>query len=263
MYIRKRNIEAGIREQKEGYVFDYTYNYPSDIVNLVSPQLYRSTHGNRVYWFGYEFNPGVSSYQRKRFIDYVKGVGDRSMPDEQLEKFIQLPLKELNSIVNTYHIDCFVYPKSGRSPLVSKMISAIARITSRDMDKCSIELVKSAPTDIQFDWDSFDADYSGNANRYNQARNYVEEVILPGIAEKDYFSLAACVKPKYRKYITNLFQLSYDDINRLSGLQGSNILIVDDINTSGSTIDEVLRIIQKLNTDCNVFIYTLIGHPEI
>ena len=259
----KKSVSTGIRSLSDSYYFDYTYNYPADIVNLVSPQLYKASHNNRIYWFGYEFNPDVPSAQRRGFIDYVKGISDNKMSDGQLEKFIQIPLKELDSIVNTYQIDCFIYPGSGRSPLVRKMISAISRITSRDMTKCSIELVKSAPTDISFDWESFEADYADDSNRYKQAKEYVENVLLPKIKNLDYFSLANTVKPKYRKYITNLFQLSDKEIDKLSGLQGSNILVVDDINTSGSTIDEILRILEKINPNCKIFIYTLIGHPEI
>lgn len=131
------------------------------------------------------------------------------------------------------------------------------------MKRCSIELVKSAPKDIEFDWEPFNADYADDGNRYRQSREYVEKVLIPKIQNLDYFSLANSVKTKYRKYITNLFQISEADLIRLSGLQGKNILVIDDINTSGSTIDEILRIIEKVNSSCNIFIYTLIGHPEI
>ena len=37
------------------------------------------------------------------------------------------------------------------------------------------------------------------------------------------------------------------------------ILRVDDINTSGSTLREPLRIINEINSNCNIYIYTLIG----
>ena len=42
-------------------------------------------------------------------------------------------------------------------------------------------------------------------------------------------------------------------------LDAKNILIVDDINTSGSTLRELLRIINEINSNCNIYIYTLIG----
>ena len=50
------------------------------------------------------------------------------------------------------------------------------------------------------------------------------------------------------------------DIEKISKLQnGFNVLIVDDINTTGSTLQEILRQISILNPNCNIYIYTLIG----
>ena len=39
----------------------------------------------------------------------------------------------------------------------------------------------------------------------------------------------------------------------------AKILIVDDINTSGSTLTEILRIIKAINNQCEIYIFTLIG----
>lgn len=49
------------------------------------------------------------------------------------------------------------------------------------------------------------------------------------------------------------------DIEKLSKLQGPNILVVDDINTTGSTLNEILRKIGQINKNCNIYIFTLIG----
>ena len=83
---------------------------------------------------------------------------------------------------------------------------------------------------------------------------------MPTIEKLDYFSLAASVKPKYRRYIKNFFDFSEEDVKRINNLQGKKILIVDDINTSGSTLNEILRIVRKINPDCEIFIYTHIGN---
>lgn len=50
------------------------------------------------------------------------------------------------------------------------------------------------------------------------------------------------------------------ELEKFSKMQGSNILVIDDINTSGSTLNEILRILNKVNHDCNIYVYTLIGN---
>lgn len=78
---------------------------------------------------------------------------------------------------------------SGRSKLVNEIIRAINSYTSRDLSRCSYNLVKSAATE-------------------------------------------------------------------LSKLKGDKILVVDDINTSGSTLDEILRKISEINKGCEIYLHT-------
>jgi hypothetical protein len=59
------------------------------------------------------------------------------MPNSDLTQFIELPLGELDKRVGMYNLDAFVYPVSGRSQLVNKMINVIGDYSSRDMKGCS------------------------------------------------------------------------------------------------------------------------------
>lgn len=244
------------------FVVDYTYDYPDDLIHLVPPQIYRSSRRNHIYWFGYRFNDGVSSKKRTAFINYVKGIGDNVMPNRDLIQFIEYPLGELHKQISMYKIDAFVYPLSQRSQLVRKMMDVINGYSSRDVNRVNYEIVKSAPTNIEFDWDLFEYDTGDDPNKHDQMKNYVDTVLMPAIHRLDYFSLAHNVKPKYRKYIKNFLHLSDKDIERFAKMQGSNILVVDDINTSGATIDEILRILDEVNHGCNIFVYTLIGNDN-
>ena len=251
----------GIKKSENGlYIIDYNENDSTDLIYLENPQLYKSSLGNHTYWFGYKFNPEVSSKERTEFINYIKRVGENKISDKDLEYLITRPLFTLDKVINLYNIDAFIYPLSNRSKLVTDMVRVINGWTSREMVRMSFELVKSIPTEISFDWDTFNADYGDDLNKYNQMVDYVKDILLPKIHSLDYFSLAHNVKPKYRSYITNFINFKDNDIDKISSLkEGSNILIVDDINTSGSTIKEIIRKLNKLNSKCNIFIYTLIG----
>lgn len=46
-------------------------------------------------------------------------------------------------------------------------------------------------------------------------------------------------------------------------LNGGNILILDDVNTSGSTLREILSCVRTLSPESKIFIFTLIGKENI
>ena len=256
LLIKNSKICSGVSVDTQGnYIFDYYSNSDSDIVELHNPQLYESTFGNGIYRFGYEFNDTASSKDRTQFIQYLNGIGDNQISEEELVKFISRPLAALN----LFDLDCFIYPLSNRSKLATEIVKVINRFISRDMTKMSFELVKSIPNEVEFDWKSFIADNGDDEDRLTQMTEYVENTLMPKIHDLDYFSLAKSVKPKYRKCITNYLRFSSDDVNRLAKLDNANVLIVDDINTSGATLDEILRIVKKINRTCAIYIYTLIG----
>lgn len=81
-----------------------------------------TTYKGHVYWFGYEFSEEMSSEKRAEFIHYLKWTSERKMPDEELRNFIEQPLIELDRMINIYSIECLLYPRSERSPLVKRMI---------------------------------------------------------------------------------------------------------------------------------------------
>lgn len=250
---------SGISIEDGDFKFDFQNDTPSDIIKLASYRLHCSAFKNNVYWFGYQFEDNVSSKDRTAFINRLKGIGGNSFSESELKRFIELPMNSLSCKVSSYKISNFVYPLSGRSQLVTKMIRVIGEWLSRNVKSCSFELVKQAPVNVQFDWISFSKDYGNNAN-YDQMVKHIEEGILPAIHKLDYFSLAHSVKPKYRPYIKNY--LGFPDLKKLeqfASLKGQNILIVDDINTSGSTLNEILRILNEVNENCDIYIYTLIG----
>lgn len=255
----KRLVYVGARRSEDGFTIDYRYNYPEDLIHIEEPQLYGSVHDNDIYYFGYRFNDSASSKDRTEFIRSVKQIGDNPLTDDQLDQFIKRPLKYLHQKVNIYSIDCMVYPLSNRSPLVTKMIRAINDMTSHEMRRCSFEFVKQAPTNIGFDFESFEADHASDEG-YRDMVKYIKKDLIPKLQQLDYFSIAQNVKSKYRPYITGFLDFSdQESADRFARLQGSTILVVDDINTTGSTLHEILRKLIKINSDCEIFVYTLIG----
>lgn len=262
----KRYVRSGVARNNDEYVFDFDRDKVNDIVSLAVEKLNTSMFRGNVYWFGYVFNSEVSSKERTQFIQTLKGLNGSSISEADMSRFIELPVERLNEVHKLSSFDFFVYPVSGRSLLVSNMIKEVGNWVQRDIDDMSFKLVKSLPKDVEFDWIRFRRDYYSDnkedVNRYNQMCEYVKAFLLPNLASGEYFSIARDVKTKYRPYIKNFLHFE-DDVRNLYETEGADVLVVDDINTTGSTLYEILRILDSVNSSLNVYVFTLIGKPVV
>lgn len=85
------------------------------------------------------------------------------------------------------------------------------------------------------------------------------------IHQKDYFTIAKDVKKsRFRPYIMNFLKFATEADEQLCrSIRQQNILIVDDVTTSGSTLNEILRTLRILNEDNNIIIFSIIGRKDL
>ena len=85
------------------------------------------------------------------------------------------------------------------------------------------------------------------------------------IHKKDYFTIAKDVKKsRFRPYMMNFLRFrSEDDKELCATVRKQNVLIVDDVTTSGSTLNEILRTLRILNEDNLITIFSLIGRKDL
>ena len=241
-----------------------------NVVDLEPPTLYETEFKGRSYWFGYSFKPATSSKEREQFIRTIKELDGISPSEAQPRKLIGDPLTLLNKRVNLAQFDFLVYPTSCRSPLVKKIISQIDEWTSHDIRGVSLELVKRPPQEIAFDWGKFDRRYApttpSEQNANSQMKEYIETRLLPAIHASKYFALSTYVKARYRPYIMNFLEFNENQLAEYEALratQNARVLVVDDINTTGSTLNEIIRMLGKTNPYLDIYIFTLLGRPEL
>lgn len=255
-------INDGISIQDDKILLDMDRDSETDILNTMHIELYKSEFLGNIYYFGYLFNENTSRKDRTTVIKWLKGLSPNAIDNNSLQKFIRKPLLELNKHENLTKFNCLLYPRSCRSNLTKVIVNEIYKLTTHDMERSSFELVKTLPGSVQFDWKSFNANYSGDLgdNQYKQIQSYVNDILIPKIHNLSYFSIADNVKYKYRPYIHNYLTFSdTESKNLIESIQEGKILIVDDINTSGSTLTEILRIVRSINNNCEIYIFTLIG----
>lgn len=137
-----------------------------------------------------------------------------------------------------------------------------------------MQLVKALPENIAFDMDGYEKQYLNDVlengrPRYTQAqKDDVKATIdkmMDLIHQKDYFTIAKDVrKSRLRPYITHFLKFKSDEDAQLcASIRKNNILIIDDIATSGSTLNEILRTLRILNGDNQIAIFSLIGREDL
>ena len=128
----------------------------------------------------------------------------------------------------------------------------------------NIELVKNSIENIEFDYKNFNI-FIDSSNLSRADKNVLKsnvEIMMKDVKSNSYFSIAKSIKkPKYREYFKNfLIYKNKQDKEIIEAIESdSNILIVDDINTSTTTIKELIRNINLVNDKTKKIIFTLIG----
>lgn len=251
------------------FVFDFDHDGNSDIVSLTGTGYQVEAFG-KCFYYGYEFAEQVDGEVRSAFIKHVKFSGPiQENPD--LATFIKKAVDNLSHKINLYDYDLVVMPESS-SKVNDYMLRYIYRFAQPTLRK--MELVKNLPANISFDMDAYEQQYLDDvlengrprytAAQKDEAKQSINQM-LDLIHKKDYFTIAKDVrKSRFRPYMMQFLKFASKADEQLCAIiRQQNVLIVDDIATSGSTINEILRTLRILNEDNNITIFSLIGRKDL
>ena len=255
--------------EKQCFVFDFEHDGADDIVSLTGGGYQVEAFG-KCFYYGYEFADSVDGGVRTSFIKYVK-FSESIQKDNNLTQFIQKAINDLNRQINLYDYDLVVMPESS-SKVNQYMLRYIYRFAQPSLHR--MELVKSLPEHISFDMAAYEEQYLNDVlengrPRYTESQK--EEVrqnirkMMYLIHQKDYFTIAKDVKKsKFRPYMMNFLRFRNEEDKALcSSIRKQNILVVDDVTTSGSTLNEMLRALRVLNEDNTITIFSLLGRKDL
>ena len=221
-------------KEQDKFVFDFEHDGANDIVSLTGSSYQVEAFG-KCFYYGYEFGEAVDGGVRGAFIKYVK-------------------FSESSSKVNQY------------------MLRYIYRFAQPRLHK--MELIKSLPENISFDMDAYAVQYlddvleNGRPRYTEKQKDEVKQSIndmMDLIHKKDYFTIAKDVKKsRFRPYMMNFLRFKSEEDKALCAtIRKQNVLIVDDVTTSGSTLNEILRALRVLNEDNRITIFSLIGRKDL
>ena len=272
LYLCKRDVfDMGVtfNDTEKKFVFDFEHDGAEDIVSLTGDGYQVEAFG-KCFYYGYEFSDQVESSVRTAFIKYVKFTEAlKDTPD--LTNFIKKAVDNLHKKINLYNFDLVVMPESS-SKVNQYMLRYIYRFAQPTLYKMT--LVKALPSNISFDMKAYEKQYlddilENGMPRYSEAAKEQAKssinAMLEMIHQKDYFTIAKDVKKsRLRPYIMNFLRFESEEEKELcSSIRQQNVLVIDDVTTSGSTLNEVLRTLRILNEDNEITIFSLIGRKDL
>jgi len=251
------------------FVFDFEHDGSEDIVSLTGSGYQVEAFG-KCFYYGYEFAEQVDGAVRSAFIKHVK-FSESIQDNPDLSMFIKKAVDNLSHQINLYDYNLVVMPESS-SRVNEYMLRYIYRFAQPTLRK--MELVKNLPANISFDMDAYEQQYlddvlENGRPRYTapQKEEAKQSIIqmLDLIHKKDYFTIAKDVKKsRFRPYMMQFLKFaSPADEQLCATIRQQNVLVIDDVATSGSTINEILRTLRILNEDNDITIFSLIGRKDL
>ena len=264
-------LSEGVQYDNETntFTFDFEHDNETDIIKLEHIGKKVNAFG-RCFYYGYEFAQDVDSQVRTEFIKSVK-FPESFDANNDLKLFIQRAVDYLDSEISLPSYNVVVYPQS-LSEINRKMLSYLSRITTTQY--ITIELVKEVASKIEFDYERFDIEILQSKTQNGQPR-YTQsqkkdilskiQCLMEKLHQHDYFSIARDIKKsKYRQYIKNYYKFP-DEKTKLAfqALTNSNVILIDDIVTSGTTMFHMLNTLRCVNDSNAITIFSLIGKNNL
>jgi hypothetical protein len=253
-------ITSGISFNKNGeinFIFDFDANKSNDIIELAEIKLKKSKIHNHVYFYGYEFCNNVPINIRKEFNKQMKSLSETKLDPYDLEQFLTEPIRLLDRELD--QIECIIYPDSNRTNINEMLVDYLFRFAPT-RNFITLQAYMKEATDIKFDREMFDSNTQKlSAGQYKKLLSLAEDTIAKIKGLKGYFSISEIVPASLRKYVSNFLYFSDRMDKIIKATKNKDILIVDDINTSLSTIAELLRVIISVSRPKSIVIFTILG----
>ena len=264
-----KHILEGLTKNKDEFIFDFDHDDQHDIIKLKPGKLKSTEFEGSVFLYQYEFESNASSTVRSSFFDYFR-FGKAFTDSSDKRKFLEFATSNLYNSIRISEFDAIVFPQS-RSIVNQEIIKRLT--SSNKLNTMSFELIKEMPENIKFDYGKFEDEilnaeheFHGKLKPRYTDKQKIDKLrkinsMLEEIKRSDYFSIANSVrgndlKPYFSDFIK--FNSSRDE-RAYKAIQSGNILLIDDVTTTGSTIKDILRTLRKINPDNKIVIFSIIG----
>lgn len=265
----QNSINGGIRKNDDGsYYFCKTLDLSTDLLYLNTDTSGLKKTKDLEYFYAYEFNKDATSEDIADFRHALKNrLNDVSTFDEEdIYYFVEKGLYRLDRYRPLSSFNVVVMSESSKQFSLLTLTDSILE-ENVDGEITTIKMIKNLCKDVIFDRDkarnallSTDK-YRGKERKVERALDKIESIFRPLQGTTKAFKMKLYVPVVARVGFTNIFSFQNKEQEELyrSLETGSNVLLVDDLITSGSTVREIKATLDAINPNINMTIFILIN----
>ena len=261
----------GVRKDESGhYVFDYDFDFGTDIIMLCGTNGGKKQYGNLTYYYGFEFNPKSTRQQQEEFRNSIKHKlhDDDVFYGEEADRFVRNGIYRMDELKRLSDFGAVISTASyyGEHTLTGLMCQICWDEMPDRVDCCNFQLIKKMCKDVTFD-EARAREALENTKRYNNKKD-IDDVIKSLKAQFQRAIRAGGLfkmklyKPvigragfiDFLKFSTPAHQRLYETLKA-----GTEVLICEDFITSGSTVNEIIRFLNTINPNNKISVFVLIN----
>lgn len=253
------NIYAGVSITNAQPVFNWSGDNDTDILKLATPKWGGTVINGIPVIYGYAFEPNAARSDMKVFRDFIK---KNALISDDVQQFVEYGILHLDNYFNLDNVKYAVHPQSRTGHDLIELMSNWIIEYSQNAIISDFELIKEAYAHVTFD--------------FNKARNALRGRGLP---EREITAILEKVREKFNslKQTDKLFEIKFfvpreirssfmdyfrfkseDEKIAYTALQGVDVLVYDDLVTSGATLGEINRYLTAINPNNKLHSFVLL-----
>lgn len=246
LYYIFKQITEGIKiSDDDKYEVDYTKDSTDDLINLRdNPSYVKNEYGDVVII-------GIPIQKNKNKSRIVNDIKKRvNIPDDVISKLTDKVITNLIGSVDLNEFDYIISPKSS-SDLTKEFINKLKTVTTKPK-YISDFFLKNDSDKIWLDINTASNELSNK---------YLKKLIKNFDKAKEISNQPIKLQPLtnfQRKYVKDMLKINLEYNNILVDMLDKKILVIDDILTSGKTLNDIKTILSTPNTN-EVTLFTMFG----
>jgi hypothetical protein len=238
-------IVEGIQIKDNQYVVDYDKDYSEDLIRFSDNINFTKNNDGDTVMVGF---PIEKSNTKSKLVNDLKNM--RNMDSNVISFIMSKITNNLNNQVDINSFDYVISPKSS-SPLLKSFLDELKNKSDKPIYVNDMFL----KNDVENIWLDLDTAKNELSNKY------FNKLIKAFDKTKNVEGRPLKLQPltKYqRKYIRDLLIVNPNHENMLTDMLFKKVLIVDDIITTGKTLNDIKTLLSKLNIN-GVTLFSMFG----